>query len=133
MTQWCIDKVNALSFGQQALQSGLPVLVVVWRDGMDQRLFEMLEDWAPQVRSRLRVFGLDAGCSPGLAERFGLPSAPGLALFKGGALCYQFLGNASQQELNEVLALAGAHDTTREDTNTADARGTTPPGAANRR
>ncbi len=106
MTHCRIDKVNELSCGQQVLQSELPVLVVVWCDGTDQRLFGMLEDWAPQVRSRLKVFELDAGRSPGIAERFGLPPAPGLALFRGGALCYQFLGNASQQELDEVLARA---------------------------
>ena len=46
--------------------------------------------------------------SPGLAARFGVVSAPSLLLLRGGTVCYQFVGELSRGELDELLTRARA-------------------------
>ena len=104
----CIEEVSEWSFSQRVLKSALPVLVVVWGDGRgaEQGFLRLVEEWAPQASGRLCIFRLSVERSSGLAERFGIPLAPGLALFSRGALCYQFIGEASRRELDELLVRA---------------------------
>lgn len=103
-----IPEVNGASFSQRVLQSELPALVVVCGKGgtASQTLLKLLERWAPQAQGRLRVFRLSADGSSGLAERFGVSSAPSLVLFSRGLVCYQFMGEVSRGELDELLARA---------------------------
>jgi len=93
---------------RQALESELPLLVVVWTDGtgIGQGFLRLLEEWAPQADGRLQIFRLDAARSPKLAKLLGIPLAPGLALFSQGVMRYQFIGNMSRRELDEVLERA---------------------------
>jgi thioredoxin 1 len=103
-----IAEITAESFALQVLHSDLPVLVAVSGEGgaASQALLRLLKEWAPQARGRLRVFRLSGDGSSGVAERFGVPSAPSLALFSQGVVCYQFAGEVSRGELDEMLARA---------------------------
>jgi thioredoxin-like negative regulator of GroEL len=101
-----IDDVTERDFGQRVLRSEVPALVVVWGNGADEPLLNLLEEWASQTRCQLGIFRLSDECSPRVAERFDVPLARGLALFNRGALCYQFIGEASRHELEELLARA---------------------------
>jgi thioredoxin 1 len=103
-----IPEVSEASFSQRVLQSALPALVAVYSKGgtASQTLLKLLEGWAPQARGRLRVFRLSADDSSGLAERFGVLSAPSLVLFSRGVVCYQFTGEVSRGELDELMARA---------------------------
>ena len=101
-----VGELTERCFSRRVLRSKLPVLVVVWFNGTgaEQGFLRLLEEWAPQARGWLRILRLDAERWSGLAERVGIPLAPGLALFSQGAMCYQFVGQASRRELDEVLA-----------------------------
>jgi len=105
----CTEEVSERSFSQRVLRSALPVLVVVWADsrGAAEGFLKLVEEWAPQAGGRLAIFRLSVERPFGLAERFGIPLAPGLALFNRGAMCYQFIGEASRRELDELLVRAG--------------------------
>jgi len=111
-----IPEVNEASFSEQVLQSEQPALVAVCGRGgtASQTLLKLLEGWAPQARGRLRVFRLGADGSCGLAERFGVPSGPSLVLFSRGVVCYQFTGEVSRGELDELLARASLLGVARE-------------------
>ena len=119
-----IPEVSEASFSQRVLQSELPALVAVCGKGgtASQTLLELLEGWAPQAQGRLRVFQLSAEGSSGLAERFGIPSAPSLVLFSQGVVCYQFTGEVSRGELDEMLARARLLGLAREPEAPADRR-----------
>jgi thioredoxin 1 len=103
-----IPEVSEASFSERVLQSELPALVAVCGTGgtANQTVLKLLERWAPQAQGRLRVFQLSAEGSSGLAERFGVLSAPSLVLFSRGVVCYQFTGEVSRGELDELLARA---------------------------
>ena len=103
-----IAEVTESSFGQQVLQSELPALVAVCSEGStaSQTLLRLLEAWMPQAQGRLRVFRLSPDGLSGLAERLGVPSAPSLLLFSRGTVCYQYTGQVSRPELNDLLARA---------------------------
>jgi thioredoxin 1 len=129
----CNDGVSEASFNQQVLGSDLPVLVVVWANGSasEQGFLKLLEEWAPQALGRLRIFGLNAECSSGLAARFGISLAPGLALFSRGAMCYQFIGETSRRELDELLVRASALGVCRESRGSLGGQIVEPPGGVN--
>ena len=111
-----IPEVCEASFSERVLQSEMPALVAVCGEGgtASRRLLSLLEGWAPQAQGRLRVFRLNVERSSGLAERSGVPLAPGLALFSRGAICYQFIGEASRRELDELLVRASTLGVARE-------------------
>lgn len=95
---------------QLVLQSELPVLVVVTAKGGGTDLISQktLERWVPQAGERLRILRLNAESSPELAERLRIPLASGLALFSRGGMCYQFIGEPSRRELDELLVRASS-------------------------
>jgi thioredoxin-like negative regulator of GroEL len=119
-----IPEVNAASFSQRVLQSEMPALVAVCGKGgtASQTLLKLLEGWALQAQGQLRIFRLSADGSSGLAERFGVPSAPSLVLFSRGVVCYQFTGEVSRVKLDELLARASLLDVAREPEASSDRR-----------
>src|ERR1035437_169757 len=129
----CNDEVSEASFSQQVLGSELPVLVVVWASGggSAQGFLKLLEEWAPQARGRLRIFRLNAERSSGLAERFGIPLAPGLGLFSRGGMCYQFIGQASRRERDELLVRARTLAVVKESKGALGGGNVEPPQAVN--
>jgi thioredoxin 1 len=119
-----IPAVSEASFSQRVLQSELPALVAVYGKGgtANQTLLKLMEVWAPQAQGRLRVFRLSAEASSGLAERLGVPPAPSLMLFSRGVVCYQFTGEVSRGELDELLARASLLGVARETEAPSDRR-----------
>lgn len=103
-----IAEINAASFERHVLRSELPVLVAVCANGSlaSRQLVTLLETWIPKARGRINTVRVNAAESPELAQRCGVPSAPGLALFHQGAVCYQFTGEVSRRELDDLVAQA---------------------------
>ena len=126
----CLEELSEESFVDRVLRSELPVLVVVWIKGAEQELLTLLEEWAPRAGSRLGIFGFNAERSPGLVGRFGIPLAPGLALFNRGVLSYQFVGEVSRQELEEVLERGGGPKALEEGGGASGGREVEPPPVA---
>jgi thioredoxin 1 len=119
-----IPEVSEASFSEWVLQSELPALVAVCGKGgtASQTLLKLLEGWATQAQGRLRVFRLSAEDSSGLAERFGVPSAPSLVLFNQGVVCYQFTGEVSRRELDDLLTRASSLGVARDPKSPPDPR-----------
>ena len=103
-----IPQITTSSFDGHVLRSELPVLVIFCADGdrTSRHLFSWVEEWTPADRSLLNIVQVAQVDARSLAARWGMPSVPSLALFHGGAVCYQFCGQFSRRELDEVLARA---------------------------
>jgi len=100
-----ITEVLPAAFGADVLASTLPVLVAVCAAGCptSQRLLALLAAWAPQAAGRLRVVQIRAEELEQLERHGGFAAAPGLLLFHRGAVSYQFLGELSRTELDDLL------------------------------
>jgi thioredoxin-like negative regulator of GroEL len=122
ITPFSISELTERTFGQRVLQSELPVLVAVCLNGSgaSQRLLKLLEEWGPQTHGRLNIFRWSADGLSELTKRFGVPLAPGLMLFSRGALCYQFIGEVSRRELDELLARVGTQGVSVENPSTSE-------------
>jgi thioredoxin 1 len=101
-----IVEITAAAFGARVLNSELPVLVAVCAEGCaaSGRLLALLEQWAPKTAGRIRVVRVRATDAPELRQYGGITSAPGLVLFNRGAVSYQFLGELSRSELDDLLS-----------------------------
>jgi thioredoxin-like negative regulator of GroEL len=98
-------------FAQQARRSEVPILVVlcVRECVASEEWLTALETWSRQAPSRINLIRVHANHSPRLALRCGLPPAPGFALFKRGAVVYQFAGEPSRRDLEDLFAQASLH------------------------
>ena len=103
-----IPEVCEASFSERVLQSEMPALVAVCADGTgaSRNLLNLLLEWTPQTQGRLTIFRFNAEGSSKLPGDLSLPPAPSLVLFSQGAICYQFVGEVSRGELDEMLARA---------------------------
>jgi len=103
-----IPEITAESFEQRVLRSELPVLIAVYANGSraSEKLLLLLETWTLKTRGWLTVLRINAAESPELVHRCGVPSVPGLALFHQRAVCYQFSGELSRRELEDLLTRA---------------------------
>jgi thioredoxin-like negative regulator of GroEL len=111
-----IPEITADAFEQHLAASTQPVLVAVCTDGhpASQRLLTLLEPWAIEVNDRINVVRVDAIETPGMLQRCGLPSAPGLVLFHHGISCFQFTGEVSRRELEDVFTQVNLLSLTQE-------------------
>ena len=103
-----IAKITAESFEQRVLRSELPVLVAFCADSSaaSQKLLALLEAWIPPASGLMSVVRVNVAEAPELVRRSGVPSAPGLALFSRGVVCYQFSGELSRRELDDLASQA---------------------------
>jgi thioredoxin 1 len=86
------------------------VLLAFCADGCDtsQKLLALLANAAPRCEGFVKIAKVSLAESPGLAACFGVVSAPSLLLLRGGTVCYQFVGELSRCELDELLTRARA-------------------------
>jgi thioredoxin 1 len=107
-----IIKLTDSSFDEQVMKSKLPVLLAFCADGCSasQKLLTLLADSAPRCHGFTTIAKASPDESPGLAARFGIVSMPAVLLFSGGTVCYQFVGELSRRELDELLARAAGRN-----------------------
>jgi thioredoxin 1 len=100
------------SFAERVVKSKLPVLLAFCADGCaaSQRLLTLLANATPRCRGFTTIAKASPDESPGLMVRFGIVSAPAVLLFSGGTVCYQFVGELSRRELDELLARAAGRN-----------------------
>jgi thioredoxin 1 len=105
------------SFAERIVQSKTPVLLAFCADGCaaSQKLLALLADSTPRC-GFVTIAKASPDESPGLAARFGVVSAPAVLLFSGGTVCYQFVGELSRRELDELLARAARKNFINQDT-----------------
>jgi thioredoxin 1 len=100
-----IIEITDGSFDEQVVKSKLPVLLAFCAEGCpaSRKLLAMLAEAAPCCPGFLTIVQTSPDESPGLAVRFGIVSAPAVLLFRGGVVCYQFMGELTRRELDELL------------------------------
>jgi rhodanese-related sulfurtransferase/thiol-disulfide isomerase/thioredoxin len=105
-----IIEITDHSFAERVVQSEVPVLLAFCADdcSASQKLLTLLASAAPRCRGSITIAKASPDESPGLAARFGVVSAPAVLLFSGGKVCYQFVGELSRRELDELLTRACA-------------------------
>jgi len=101
-----IIKSTDSSFDEQVVKSKLPVLLAFCDDDCpaSQKLLTLLTHALPRCRDIVTIAKASPDESTGLAARFGVVSAPAVLLFSGGTVCYQFVGELSRRELDDLLA-----------------------------
>ena len=114
--QHSIVEINDRSFAEKVIQSKVPVLLAFCADNCSasQRLQTLLAN-AARGHCFATIAKASPDESPGLAARFGVVSAPAVLLFSGGTVCYQFVGELSRRELDELLARAARKNFINED------------------
>lgn len=100
------------SFAERIVQSKTPVLLVFCANGCSasQRLLTLLANAAARYVGFVTIAKASPDESPGLTARFGIVSAPAVLLFSGGTVCYEFMGELSRRELDELLARAAGRN-----------------------
>jgi thioredoxin 1 len=105
-----IIEITDGSFAECVAQSKVPVLLAFCADGCraSQGLAALLAGAAPRCNGFVTIAKASPVQCPELAARLGMVSAPSLLLLRGGMVCYEFVGEMSGRELNELLARTGA-------------------------
>jgi len=105
-----IIDVTDQSYAECVMQSKKPVLLAFCGDGCSasQRLLALLAKAGPQCGGTVTIAKTSPIESPELATRIGIVSVPCLLLLRGGTVSYQFFGELSRRELDELLARASS-------------------------
>jgi thioredoxin-like negative regulator of GroEL len=106
-----VVEINDASFAERIGRSPTPVLLAfcVADCAVCHRLMAVLTTAAPRCGGRVTIAKADLDECPELAARFGIVSVPAVLLLKGGTVGYQFIGDLSQRELDELLARAATN------------------------
>jgi thioredoxin-like negative regulator of GroEL len=103
-----ITEITPGWFERQVVCAKRPVLLAVAESGgrANEKLLNLLAMWRPEVAGLLDLVRVHAVGSPEFMRSCGVLVAPGLILFHQGSVCYQFIGEVSRHELDEVLTHA---------------------------
>lgn len=102
----CVLHTDTAHFGEDVLQSSVPVLVDFWAAwcGPCRSIAPLLEPLARRFDGKAKVIKLDVDASPEVAARYGIRGIPTLLVFKGGKVVDQIVGNpGSAKPLEELL------------------------------
>jgi thioredoxin 1 len=102
-----ILEINDRSFAENVILSKVPVLLAFYADDCvaSQRLETLLTN-AARGNHLAMIAKTSLKKSPELVSRLGIVSVPAVLLFNGGIVCYQFIGELSRRELDELLRRA---------------------------
>jgi thioredoxin-like negative regulator of GroEL len=123
-----ILEINDDSFVERVVRSKMPVLLAFCaNDRADsQRLLALLSNALPHCCDFVTIAKASPDESPELAARFGVVPGPSLLLLCDGKVCYQFIGEPSRRDLDDVLARARGPATREPAFSHDNARLTTP-------
>ena len=100
-----VIQVNDANFDAEVLRSDQPVLVdfgATWC-GPCKALAPIVAAIADENVGKLKVAVIDIDASPGVAQRYGIRSAPTVLLFRGGEKKAQHVGLTSKEKLLKLL------------------------------
>lgn len=88
------------------VRSHTPVLLAFGADGCpaSQKLMAMLANAVMRYGGRVTFAKASPAKLPKLAARLGIASTPSVLLLRGGAVSFQFVGELSPRELDDLLA-----------------------------
>ncbi|BAW81090.1 thioredoxin [Candidatus Nitrosoglobus terrae] len=93
------------TFGEQVLNSDLPVLVDYWAEwcGPCKAIAPILEEIAKEYAGRVKVCKLNIDDNPATPPRYGIRGIPTLMLFKNGNVTTTKVGALSKSDLAALL------------------------------
>jgi thioredoxin 1 len=100
-----VIQLNDGNFDAEVLRSDQPVLVdfgATWC-GPCKALAPIVSMIADENVGKLKVAKVDIDDSPGVAQRYGIRSAPTVLLFRGGEKKAQHVGLTSKEKLLKLL------------------------------
>lgn len=100
-----VIQLNDKNFDAEVLRSEQPVLVdfgATWC-GPCKALAPIVDKIADENVGKLRVAKVDIDESPGVAQRYGIRSAPTVLLFRGGEKKAQHVGLTTKEKLLKLL------------------------------
>jgi thioredoxin len=100
-----IQTVNARSFDQEVLHSGVPVLVDFTADWCPpcRTMSSILDQVAVDVGDKAKIVKVDTDADPTLAAAYGVSSIPSLYLIHHGKVVDGVLGVTTSQRLEEMI------------------------------
>ena len=103
-----MSKIRGLTeseFDAEVLKAEGPVLVDFGAEwcGPCKTLEPIVEELATEMNGKLRVFAVDVGAEPNIAQRFGVLSLPTVLFFRGGELKDRIVGLTSKDKLVKTI------------------------------
>ena len=101
-------KITDSSFGQDVLQSDVPVLVDFWAEwcGPCKMISPILEEVAKEMGGKVKIVKMNVDENPQTPAQFGVRSIPTLALFKNGQAISTKVGVLPKGKIVEWVSTA---------------------------
>ena len=100
-----IRELTEAEFDAEVLKAPEPVLVDFGAEwcGPCKKLAPIVEELATEMTGHLRVYAVDVGVQPGIAQRYGVLSLPTVLFFRNGELRDRIVGLTSKDKLIKTI------------------------------
>ena len=100
-----ISEVSDASFGQEVLQSTIPVLIDFWAPwcGPCRAIAPVVEELAAEYAGRLKVVKINVDDNPKTPSQYGVRGIPNLIIIRAGQVAEQIVGAVPKAQLAKAI------------------------------